>query len=94
MSKVVPLLPDLLAVECRIQVVHENDGCTVHLAGRLNAAQVPELSHVCADANGRLRIDLTDLLSADPVGIDALRRLRRGGANFVGTARYLRRMLV
>ena len=90
----VPLLPDVRLVECRIQVVHEADCCTVHLAGRLNAAQVPELSHVCADAAGRLRLDLTDLLSADPVGIDALRRLRRSGADFVGTARYLRRMLV
>jgi hypothetical protein len=78
-TNVVPLLPHAAAVECRIQVVNEADGCTVHLAGRLAAAQVPELSYVCADAAGRLRIDLTDLLSADPVGIDALRRLRRRG---------------
>ena len=69
------------------------DGCTIQLAGRLNAAQVHELRGACATATGRVRIDLTDLLSADPVGIDALRRLRVGGAELVGVARYLRRSL-
>ena len=41
----------------------------------------------------RIRLDLTDLLSADAVGIDALRRLGHGGAEFVGVAQYLRRLL-
>ena len=63
------------------------------LAGRLQAAQVHELRSICATAIGRIRIDLTDLLSADPVGVDALRRLRRDGAELVGVARYLRRSL-
>ena len=89
----VPLLPHLRSVECRIQVVPQPDVCLVYLAGRLNAAQVPELRRVCADLSGRVRVDLTDLLSADAVGIDALRRLRRDGAELVGVARYLRRWL-
>jgi anti-anti-sigma regulatory factor len=80
-------------VDCRIDVVTEPDRCTVQLAGRLKAAQVPELRHVCATAAGRLRIDLTDLLSADAVGLDALRQLRRSGAELVGAARYLRQWL-
>jgi hypothetical protein len=54
---------------------------------------VHELRGACAAATGRVRIDLTDLLSADPVGIDALRRLRVDGAELVGVARYLRRWL-
>jgi hypothetical protein len=37
-----------------------------------------------------VRIDLTDLLSADAVGLDALRRLRIDGAQLVGVAQYLR----
>ena len=81
-------------MECRIQVEPGPDQCTVHLAGRLNAAQVPELRRVCDTATGHVRIDLTDLLSADPVGLDALKRLRRAGAELVGIARYLRRSLV
>jgi hypothetical protein len=80
-------------VECRIQVVRQEDGCTVLLAGRLEAAQVHELRVVCATVAGRVRLDLTDLLSADAVGLDAIRRLRRAGAEVIGAARYLRRWL-
>jgi anti-anti-sigma regulatory factor len=80
-------------VECRIQVVQHRERCTVYLAGRLNAAQVHELRGVCAAASGRLRIDLNDLLSADAVGLDALRRLRDDGAQLVRVAHYLRRWL-
>ena len=81
-------------MECRIQITPGRDRCIVHLAGHLNAAQVPELRRVCDTATGRVRIDLTDLLSADAVGLDALRRLRCAGAELVGIARYLRRLLV
>jgi hypothetical protein len=55
---------------------------------------VHELHSVCAAASGRLRIDLTDMLSVDAVGLDALRRLRLGGAEIVGAARYLRRWVM
>lgn len=79
-------------MECRIQVDIGPGACTISLAGHLKAEQVPELRGLCADC-GSIRIDLTDLLSADAVGIDALRRLGRGGAEFVGVAQYLRRLL-
>jgi hypothetical protein len=81
-------------MECRILVQQHVDGCTIQLAGRLNAAQVHELQSVCAGATGKLKIDLTDLLSADPVGLDALRRLRVAGAEIVGAARYLCRWVM
>jgi hypothetical protein len=77
-------------VDCRIQVVQEQQLCTVRLAGRLNEVQVYELFSVCARAAGQVQIDLTDLLSADAVGLDALRRLRVDGAELVGVAQYLR----
>jgi ABC-type transporter Mla MlaB component len=77
-------------VDCRIQVVQEPQRCTIRLAGRLNDVQVYELFSVCARCAGQVRIDLTDLLSADAVGLDALRRLRIDGAQLVGVAQYLR----
>lgn len=80
-------------MECRIQMDARPDACTVSLAGHLRAEQVPELCRVCATVGSPVRIDLTDLLSADAVGIDALRRLGHGGAEFVGVAQYLRRLL-
>jgi anti-anti-sigma regulatory factor len=87
----VPSLLDNANVECRIHVQQQPDGCTIHLAGRLNAAQVHELRSACAAADGPIRIDLTDLLSADAVGLDALQRLKQAGAEIVGAAQYLRR---
>ena len=60
-------------------MVQVTGGCTVYLAGRLAEAQVCELRRVCAEATGRLRLDLTDLVSLDAVGVDMLRRLRDDG---------------
>jgi hypothetical protein len=74
-------------------VVRQRDGCTISLAGHLRAEQVHELGRICASGNGRIRIDLTDLLSADAVGIDALRRLRHAGAELVRVPRYLHKLL-
>jgi len=90
----VPVLPLLRDVVCRIQVQQCAADCTIQLAGRLEAAQVPELRRACATATGALRIDLTDLLSADAVGLDALRRLGQSGAEIVGAASYLRRWVL
>lgn len=77
-------------MDCRIQVIQQQQQRTVRLAGRLNEVEVYELFSACAGATGRLQIDLTDLLSADPVGLDALRRLRGDGAELVGVPQYLR----
>ena len=74
-------------------MVRQRDGCTIALAGHLRAEQVHELGRICAAGTGRIRIDLTDLLSADAVGIDALRRLRHAGAELVSVPHYLRRLL-
>jgi hypothetical protein len=80
-------------MDCRIEVVQRPDGWTVLLAGRLVAAQVHELCGACAAIGRHVRLDLTDLLSADPVGVDALRRLQRSGAELIGVPRYFRRWL-
>ena len=52
-----------------------------------------ELRRVCAEATGWLRLDLTDLVSLDAVGVDVLRRLRDDGAAIVGVAEYLKQKL-
>jgi hypothetical protein len=58
--------------------MQEANGRVVQLAGRLSAAQVPELLVACGEY-GRLEVDLTELVSADVAGIEALRRLRDRG---------------
>ena len=91
-STVACLLPLYTIVDCWIGVVQERDGRLVRLAGRLSVAQVPELLNACAEAIP-LQIELTDLVSADAAGIEALQRLRGQGASLVGAPGYLQMKL-
>jgi hypothetical protein len=75
-------------VDCWIGVAQETDRRLVRLAGRLSALQVPDLLEVCVDVLP-LELDLGDLVSADPAGIEALQRLRARGATLVGAPGYL-----
>ena len=61
----------------------EIDRRLVRLAGRLSVAQVPELLGVCANV-ASIQLDLTDLVSVDATGIEALQRLRDKGAELTG----------
>lgn len=75
-------------MDCWIGVVTEPGRRVVRVAGRLSAAHVPELMTACAD-DRHLELDLTELMSADAAGIDALRRIRQKGATFSGTPGYI-----
>jgi hypothetical protein len=75
-------------VDCWIGVVQEVDGRIVRLAGQLSGAQVPELLEVCGKG-GRVQLDLSDLVSADMAGIDAIQRVRAAGAHLVGVPGYI-----
>lgn len=95
-----PVLPIPPGVNFWIGVAHEDGRRRVRLAGQLGDAQVPEFLLAC-DASavsgvpGRraqgevLEIDLTELVSADVAGIEALRRVRAGGATLVGASGYI-----
>ena len=84
------VLPPDNAVECWIGVVRESDRRVVRLAGRLSVAQVPELLGACAEPSPLpIELDLTELVSADPAGIEALQGLRGRGATLVGAPGYL-----
>ena len=72
-----------------LRIVQEEDVRVIRIAGSLSSAHVPDLFTACAESTGKLRLDLSDMLSADPIAIDALRRVRDAGAELVGVARYL-----
>ena len=76
-------------MECWIGVATEGDRRIVRVAGRLSVAHVAELLTACAGGDV-LEIDLTDLVSADVAGIEALQRVRSKGATLVGTPGYIR----
>ena len=79
-------------MECWIGVVDESDRRIVRLAGRLAEAQVPELLMACGGA-GPLELDLSDLLSADAAGLEALQRVQARGATLVGVPGYIQLQL-
>ena len=84
-----PLLAtSAVTVECWIGVGQEGDRRVVRLAGRFAEAQVPELMQVCA-AGGPISLDLTELVSTDAAGLEALSRIRDQGAMLTGAPTYI-----
>jgi CheY-like chemotaxis protein len=81
-----------VAIANREASVTEGNRRIVRLAGRLSAAQVPELFNTWA-GQGSIELDLTDLMSADAAGIEALQRIRRSGATLSGTPGYIQLQL-
>jgi hypothetical protein len=61
----------------------------IHLSGRLEWEQSPELTGLCDQAPKAVRLDLGDLVSADAVGLRTLGTLRRRGAELIGVSPYL-----
>ena len=70
-------------------MIHGADNRTVLVAGRLEHSHVAALLLACAQADPPIVLDLSDVLSADQTGVDALVRLRNRGVAMVGTPRYL-----
>ena len=77
-------------MDCWIGLAKEADRLVVKLAGRLSTAQVPELFTACANDDGAIELDLSDLVSADAPGIEAIQLLRDKGARLVGVPGYIR----
>jgi anti-anti-sigma regulatory factor len=73
----------------KAEVVDDGGRITLRLAGRLDLEQSSELLHLYDETRGAMRLDLTDLLSADAAGLDTLRTLRRRGAGLVGLTPYI-----
>ncbi|SRR6266436_2667566 len=65
----------------------------IRLEGWLEGDTVAELERVINGGSGPLRLDLTELRSADTEGVDALRALRAAGASIVGAPPYIRLLL-
>ena len=79
-------------MECWIGIAQEAERRVVRLAGRLGEAQVPELLMACGQA-GPLLLDLSDLLSADAAGIEALQRVQARGAESISVPAYIQLQL-
>ena len=79
-------------MECRIDIDHQAGCYVVRVAGRLTDVQVPDLIRVCA-THSPVQVDLTQLDSASNVGIEALQRVQKAGAQIVGATQFIQLML-
>ena len=68
----------------RIFVAESPQGRSIRVEGRLSREGVAELQRVVADGHGATGVDLTNLMSMDSEGRDALRWLRASGLDLVG----------
>ena len=78
-----------LPVDCRIQVFDVRGIRTVSVAGRLGHVHIPDLLTACGEVSAALHVDLSDVVSADAIAVDALWRIHDGGAQFVGVPQYI-----
>jgi hypothetical protein len=65
----------------------------VRLEGWLEGEAVAELERVIEGGAGALRLDLSELRSADKAGLTALRAHRAAGASIVGASPYIKLLL-
>jgi hypothetical protein len=79
-------------VDCWIGISRDGDRRVVRLAGRFGEAQVPDLLTACSEP-GLVQVDLSELMSADVAGLDALQRVRARGAALVGVTGYIQMRL-
>ncbi len=66
---------------------------TIRIEGQLTSASVPDVREACESANPPLRLDLSNLRSADRDGIRALRSLLESGIELHGADPYIRQLL-
>ena len=77
----------------RIVCDQESDTSVIRLAGWLEGDVVAELERVVSGSARPLRLDLTQLRSADPAGLAVLKALREQGAMLIGASPYLHLLL-
>jgi hypothetical protein len=80
-------------VTLRITLDQDTEVQVVRLEGWLEGEAVAELERVMGGRAGSLRLDLTELRSADPAGLNVLRRLRARSAGLVGASPHIRLLL-
>jgi hypothetical protein len=67
---------------------------TIRVEGQLTSDGVPDVRAACESAKPPLRLDLSDLRSADSDGIRALQLLAEAGAELHGASPYIRQLLI
>ena len=75
-------------MDLHISTQEKNGFLTVRVAGRLSTVGLGELRRACRE-DARVRLDLSDLVSADEAGTTLLATMRDSGAELVGVPPYI-----
>ncbi|MBK6406523.1 MAG: hypothetical protein IPN03_20115 [Holophagales bacterium] len=75
-------------MDLHISTDEKNGLLTVRVAGRLSSVGLGELRRACREA-ARVRLDLSDLVSADEAGTTFLAAMRDSGADLAGVPPYI-----
>jgi len=73
----------------RLMVTSTEQGTVIRVDGRLRTDGVAELERVMQAADRPVVLDLSNLTSADDIGLATLRRLRAEGSRLVGASPYV-----
>lgn len=93
MSSLAHSLPSHRSVAVRIDITSEGPQTVVSIAGRLAGDAIVQLREVCDPIEGAFALDLSNLLSADDAGIDAIRTLGEKGAVVRGASPFIQMLL-
>jgi len=77
-------------VQFRADIEEVGKTRTIRIAGRLGRVEADELTRLCTSPPHTLRLDLTDLLSADDAGLETLATLAEHGTELVGASPYIK----
>ena len=77
----------------RITTTTDGERTVIQIDGRLQAVDIPELDKEIDSVDRRLVLDLSELQSAVPAGIERLRKLAAEGAEFRGASPYVQMLL-
>ena len=76
-------------MDCLIEIVDSSDHRLIRLVGRLTAAEVHDLHQACRDSQHAVRLNLSELVSVDTLGLEVLHGLQRDGAHFIEVPVYI-----
>ena len=76
-------------MDFRIEAKKEGDQTVIQVAGELKGQGVVELERLCRETTGRLCLDLSNLRSSGPGGVQLIRELAGQGVAISGVSPYM-----
>ena len=80
-------------MDFRFEATKEGDRTVIQVAGELKGQGVVELERLCRETTGRLSLDLSNLRSSGPGGVQLIRELAGQGVAISGVSPYMELVL-